>query len=145
MKNILITSLVLFAVACNSIETKPSVNAISAGKDTLNYTTITWADPDQNIGELGLGDKAEIKFHFTNSGQKPLFIISVEPGCGCTVADFPKQAILPGKSGEIVAKYDTKKGYEGDFKKAVSVTTNTKPITVHNLTFGGVIKPVVKK
>lgn len=109
-------------------------------KDSSKYTTIQWENPDQNIGELILGAKAQIKYSFTNSGKNPLYIINVQPGCGCTVADYPREAIAPGGTGAIVAGFDTNGQHEGTFNKFINVTANTIDGKDHNLTFTGEIK-----
>ena len=70
------------------------------------------------------------EFKFTNTGKSPLTITSVTGECGCTATTidgkpgWPTEPILPGKSGVIKVKYDTKR--EGRFEKNVTVTSNAK-------------------
>ncbi|MDP1801558.1 MAG: DUF1573 domain-containing protein [Bacteroidota bacterium] len=70
------------------------------------------------------------EFKFTNSGKTPLTITSVTGECGCTATTidgkpgWPTEPILPGKSGVIKVKYDTKR--EGRFEKNVTVASNAK-------------------
>jgi hypothetical protein len=52
----------------------------------------------------------------------PLIINSVRPSCGCTVADYPKEPIAPGKSGKINVTYNA--ASSGSFTKSITVTTN---------------------
>jgi len=118
---------------------KASVTSATAAKDTGGYTTIQWVDSLKNIGTIAAGKKTEISFAFKNTGEKPLFIISAEPGCGCTVADFPKEAIAPGSEGVITAAYDAP-SEPGEFRKNIHVTTNTKGSDSHYIFFYGVIK-----
>ncbi len=124
-------------VSCNGKNEKV---LSAAAKDTANYTSIKWIDSVKNIGNVEAGKKAEIKFRFKNTGGKPLYIISAEPGCGCTVADFPKEAIAPGAEGLITANYDVHAGSEGEFRKNIHVTTNTKGSDSHYIFFYGGIK-----
>ena len=105
--------------------------------DTANYTTIQWIDSVKDIGFVEKGKLAEINFTFRNTGDKPLFIISAQPGCGCTVADYPKNAISPEGEGVITANYDSNKGSMGEFRKSISVTTNTKNGNHHYIFFRG--------
>jgi hypothetical protein len=144
MKKTFLLSLITFAIfACNEQDKKAvdtTGNSTAAAADTANYTEIKWLDSVKNIGTLNLGQNAQVKFRFQNVGSKPLFIVNAEPGCGCTVADYPKNAIAPGKEGEIVAGFDTKNQHAGEFRKNISVTTNTKYATGHTIIFTGVIK-----
>ena len=57
-------------------------------------------------------------FAFTNSGDAPLLITNVKTSCGCTVPNYSKAPILPGTSGELEIKYDTKR--LGAFTKTVN-------------------------
>lgn len=131
--------MIFFAVSftsCQSDETKMS----GIAGDTNNYTTIKWIDSVKNIGTVNAGTTTEIKFRFKNTGEKPLYIIAARPGCGCTVADYPKEAIAAGAEGVITANYDIHKGTEGEFRKNISVTANTKGSKDYNIFFYGQIK-----
>ena len=80
-------------------------------------------------------------FKFTNDGDKPLIISNCRGSCGCTVPDCPKNPILPGDSGTIEVKYDTKR--IGKFTKTITVNSNTDNPTL--LTIKGEVlgpKPV---
>lgn len=111
-----------------------------AANDTSNYTTISWLDSLKNIGLVSAGTKQTISFKFKNTGKKPLFIIAARPGCGCTVADYPKEAIAPGADGAITAEYNVGKEAQGPFRKSISVTANTKGKANHDIFFYGEIK-----
>ena len=63
-------------------------------------------------------------FAFTNEGDAPLLITNVKTSCGCTVPSYSKEPILPGKSGELKIKYDTKR--LGAFTKTITVTSNAE-------------------
>ncbi len=114
-------------------------------KDTANYTTIKWADSTKDFGSVIFGEKVKIVFNFINSGNKPLYISNVRPGCGCTLADYTKSAVLPGQQGQVVAEYDSNHGAPGQtIHKTVSVTCNAKNQSTSILTFSGLIKPKPK-
>ena len=135
---IIIATFVSFTACQNQDVKKKQADALV--KDTTGYTTIAWIDSVKNIGTVEAGKKAEIKFTFKNTGTKPLFIVSAQPGCGCTVADYPKEAIAPGATGLITAAYDVHAGATGEFRKNIHVTTNTKGTTNHYIYFYGAIK-----
>lgn len=122
--------------SCRNREEK--INEVA--KDTTNYTAIKWIDSVKNIGFVNAGSKTEIRFRFKNTGTKPLFIIAVRPGCGCTIADYPKEAIAPNAEGVITASYNIHKGTQGEFRKNISVTANTTGTTNYNIFFYGKIK-----
>jgi hypothetical protein len=63
-------------------------------------------------------------FTFTNKGEAPLVISQVKTSCGCTVANYTKAPILPGKTGEIEVVYDTKR--LGTFHKSITVMSNAE-------------------
>lgn len=84
------------------------------------------------------------EFKFTNVGKSPLTITAVTAECGCTTTTidgkqgWPSEPILPGKSGVIKIKYDTKR--VGRFEKNVTITSNAKFAT-KKLKIKGEIKP----
>lgn len=63
-------------------------------------------------------------FTFTNSGDAPLLITKVTTTCGCTVPTFSKTPIMPGNTGELEIKYDTKR--LGAFTKTITVISNAE-------------------
>lgn len=136
---LIIAGIVAFA-SCGGNDVKTAATTNKAATDTANYTSIQWIDSLKDIGEVEAGKVAEIKFRFRNTGEKPLFIISAQPGCGCTVADYPKEAIAPGAEGVIKANYDVKKGATGDFRKSITVTTNTRGNNSAFIFFFGKVK-----
>ncbi|MCH5597745.1 DUF1573 domain-containing protein [Niabella ginsengisoli] len=143
---VLIISVAASLAACNSSDSN-SENKIPDGpltdslkqvalKDSSNFTTIAWADSTfKDLGDVKKGQVVEIPFVVKNTGDKPLIISSVQPGCGCTVAEKPEQPILPGKEEKIVAKFNSEGQSEGSHTKTVIVTGNTKPFTQHTLSF----------
>ncbi len=60
-------------------------------------------------------------FEFTNTGDQPLVISKVNSSCGCTVPSYPKDPIMPGKSGQIEVKYNMN---PGPINKTVTVESN---------------------
>ncbi len=63
-------------------------------------------------------------FKFTNTGNAPLLITRSAASCGCTVPEYPKEPIAPGKGGEIKVTYNAK-GRPGFFMKTVWIFTNS--------------------
>ena len=133
--------------ACNNADQPANAATASpaTGSDSSSLTTIQWIDSVKNLGRITEGQKLQISFRFKNTGTKPLIIQSVRPGCGCTVADYPKEPIAPGGEGEITGSFDSQ-GRENLQRKEIAVTANTKGSANHTLFFEvDVFKPVVKQ
>ncbi|HYG01279.1 MAG TPA: DUF1573 domain-containing protein [Chryseosolibacter sp.] len=63
------------------------------------------------------------EFLFTNTSQRPVKILNVQPSCGCTTPGWTKDLIQPGKTGFIQATFDPR-GRPGYFNKSLTVTTD---------------------
>jgi len=130
-------------IACNADKNPYENNmgiepSVIAQMDTANYTKILWLDTLVNIGTIKTTDTASIQFRFKNIGDKPLLIISVAPACGCTIANYSKEPIFPGKEGVVNAMYKWN-GQIGALRKTISVRTNTKNSAYHTVAFFGEI------
>jgi hypothetical protein len=92
-----------------------------------------------DYGEIDYGSNGEKTFKFKNNGKSPLIISAVNVECGCTTPkSWPKEPIAPGKTGEIVVNYDTKR--PNPFEKRITVISNSKnPTTI--LKIKGKVKP----
>jgi hypothetical protein len=121
-------------IACSDAEsTAPAAeNSSTAASEQL--TTIEWIEPNKNLGKITEGQVLSIHFKFKNTGENPLVIKSVQPSCGCTVADFPKQPIPPGGEGEITGSFDSN-GRLDHQSKDILVVANTKGSPNHTLHF----------
>jgi len=98
---------------------------------------------NHDFGTVEEGVQATYKFEFTNVGKEPVIISNVQASCGCTTPSWTKEPVMPGKSGEITASYNSS-GRPGAFNKTVTVTSNaTNPSQV--LTLKGVVNPKVVK
>lgn len=118
----------------NSQDFTPSENPYREKIDSANFTAITWLDGDQDYGRVTEGQQLAVAFRFKNSGDKPLIIYSVQPACGCTVAEPPKEPILPGKEGVIKGSFNSN-GRVGTNNKSIAVKANTKGSMEHELHF----------
>ncbi len=59
-----------------------------------------------DMGKLEQNKPQTVVFVVTNIGKEPLIIENANPTCGCTIGDYTKQPIAPGKTGEIKATYN---------------------------------------
>ncbi len=82
-----------------------------------------------NFGTIVEGTQATIEFEFTNTGDAPLVLSSVNASCGCTTPAWPKDPIMPGQTGTIKAVYNSS-GRPGNFTKSITVNSNASNGTV---------------
>lgn len=59
-----------------------------------------------DFGKIKQGVPAKGTFTVTNIGTEPLIIEQANPTCGCTISDYTKEPIAPGKTGVINATYN---------------------------------------
>ena len=84
---------------------------------------LVWENPEVDL-HPGLSDKTAVAhFKYKNTGDKPVKITNVQPSCGCTIAEPPKDAIAPGASGEIVATFNIG-NRSGEQTKTINVRTD---------------------
>lgn len=76
-----------------------------------------------DFGTLPEGPKVTYEFKFKNTGKEELIIKGAKGSCGCTVPEWPTEAIKPGDSGVIKATYNTQ-GRPGPFNKSITLTSN---------------------
>jgi hypothetical protein len=96
-----------------------SMALLTFGVFTLNAQTPTteqnWNAPIQfekethDYGTIKNGSDGTCEFKFKNTGKEPFVIANAKGSCGCTVPEWPKEAIAPGKTGTIKVSYDTKR------------------------------------
>jgi hypothetical protein len=75
-----------------------------------------------DYGNVEFGADPLRKITFKNTGSEPLVISNAKGSCGCTVPTWPREPILPGETGEIEVRYDTKR--PGAINKSIKITTN---------------------
>ena len=102
-------------------------------------TSIALSESNFNFGNIKKGDKVEHIYEITNTGTNPLVISEVKPGCGCTVPEFTKEPILPGKKGKITLHFDST-NFDGNVNKFADVYANVDKTPI-KLTFTANIQP----
>ena len=75
-----------------------------------------------DYGNLKQNDAGTATFTFKNVGSAPIVISDVKTSCGCTLANAPEEAVLPGEEAKIEVNYNTKK--VGKFSKSITVISN---------------------
>ena len=105
-------------------------NAATAGKpsDPGQMPAMSFPMDEHDFGRLIQGTTVSYGFKFTNTGGSDLVIASVSSSCGCTVTDYPKDPVKPGKDGLVMVTFKTE-GKRGFQHKTVTVMANTQPNT----------------
>lgn len=120
----------------------PDKSDAKAAAPTGPITSIQFEETTYNFGTVKDGDKVKHIYKFKNTGKAPLIISDAKGSCGCTVPDWPREPIAPGKSGEIKVEFDSKnKGTEegSNQSKRVTITANTDPVQTY-LNITGIVK-----
>lgn len=99
--------IVLFAILC-----MPKI--ASASPDFDHYA---W-----NFGEIreAEGTVSHV-FTLKNDGSGPLYVGRAIPSCSCITAVLPQEAILPGKTGELIVSFSPS-GAVGDTFRSLEIT-----------------------
>ena len=82
------------------------------------------ADAGHASWHIQKGDEAVAVFNVINQGQAPLIIENITASCGCTVAKWNKDPILPQDTTQIRISYNS--NIVGEIKRSVVVKTNDK-------------------
>lgn len=91
-----------------------------------------------DYGTIANGADGKATFTFKNTGKTPLIISNAASTCGCTVPEWPKQPIAPGKSASITVQYDTKR--TGPISKTITVSSNASNASTQQLQIVGTVE-----
>lgn len=112
------------------------VASIHSTSSTLVPPAFSWTMTVHDFGKIPQNKPVTHEFRFTNTGNSPLIISSVQASCGCTVTDYSKDPIAPGTEGYVKATYDAAKA--GVFTKTVTVNANAEESVVRLMIKGEV-------
>jgi len=90
-----------------------------------NAPVAKWDKMVEDFGEIPQNVPKKAEFTLTNDGKEPLIIKSAQASCGCTIAKYSTEPILPGKTSVVAATYNA--AAMGVFTKNVTVITNADP------------------
>lgn len=96
--------------------------------DNDNAPFFEFVEEVKNFGQITQGETITTVFRFRNVGKSDLIISSAQGSCGCTVPEWPKEPIKPGKNGEITVTFDSN-GKFGMQNKTITLVANTIPNT----------------
>jgi hypothetical protein len=90
----------------------------------FRYPSFNWVSTEHDFEKIQHQTPVIFEFEFTNKGQAPLVISEVEGSCGCTVAEYTKDPVMPGKKGKVKATFDA--AAIGKFRKSIKVVANVE-------------------
>jgi hypothetical protein len=128
MKKIVLLISVLSLMACNNAKTDVNGEKIINTNLVGKLTEIKFEEESHDFGKIVQGEVLKYSFKFTNTGDNDLIISSASGSCGCTVPNWPKQPIAPGKVGYVDVEFNSG-GKAGRQDKTVSIITNCDPST----------------
>ncbi len=110
----------------DNLSTDLVTNPKSATETSNKQAAIKFDKEEHDFGILLQGEVVSYSFHFINTGNTPLIISDVGSSCGCTVGDYPREPIAPGKTGDIKVTYNSS-GHQGFQSRFLTVMSNTNP------------------
>jgi hypothetical protein len=119
------TSLLILSLAIVSIVVAQQL-AMNKPAVSFGFTApaFKWTAVEYDFGKIKQGVPVTYVFKFTNTGEVPLIISTVQASCGCTVTEYTKQPIDAGQQGFVKATYNA--ANPGQFTKTVTVNANTE-------------------
>ncbi|MBC7626230.1 DUF1573 domain-containing protein [Ferruginibacter sp.] len=109
MKRFLLSAAVL--AITSTVLSQPQAKKVA---DVAKFTNETI-----DFGKIKQSIPAKGTFTVTNISNAPLIIEQANPTCGCTISDYTKEPIAPGKTGVINATYNAANA--GHFEKHLTV------------------------
>ena len=109
MKKIITLIAILLISSVGFAQSGPKID-FTANDNTIDYGKVSKAN-----------DNGVRVFEFTNIGNAPLIITSIQSTSNCTIVSSTKDPILPGKKGKIEIKYSMN---AGPIRKTITVESN---------------------
>jgi hypothetical protein len=121
-----------------SISSDMITNSATATNKDIPVSDIKFDLDTFNFGTVIEGEKVAHSFSFTNTGKHDLIISKALGSCGCTVPEWPKEPIKPGKKASIDVVFNSDNRI-GKAMKDVTIYANTEPST-HKVVITGFVK-----
>ncbi|MEC4005016.1 DUF1573 domain-containing protein [Flavobacterium sp. SUN052] len=102
-----------------------AISVLTSCKNNSGFATMDFSENEYDFGTIKEGQKVEKEFTFKNNGAVDLLITNVQGSCGCTVGEYPKEAVKPNAESVIKVSFNST-GKHGKQEKSVTITANTK-------------------
>ena len=109
-----------------------SLFALSAKAQSKPVAQLTFDNLEWNFGDIAEdGGVVEHTFTFTNHTSKPVVVLEVTTGCGCTTSSYSRKPVMSGARGEVTVVFNPM-NLPGRFNKSASVLTSasSQPIVL---------------
>jgi Protein of unknown function (DUF1573) len=128
----------LFFFALIVFTTKGYAQPSSVGNIDPNAPVMVFKNDTMKFGTITQGTSVTREFVFTNTGKTPLVITDATAPCGCTVPEWPKEPIMPGKSAVIKVTFNST-GKMGPQDKMITISSNSRDGSVFIHLIGTVV------
>ena len=108
--------------------------------DEVQMPKIEFDQDFSDFGEINQNESVNMEFKLKNIGEAPLLIRSAKGSCGCTVPEWPSEAVEVGSEALIRVTFNSGKR-EGKQNKTVTLVTNEIPSTKVLILKGTVLLP----
>lgn len=135
MKKVLfitVLSLGLAVTSCKKDNASAKINASNVeaaaerdAKINLGAPVIEWDKTEHDFGTIEQGDKVETVFTLKNVGKSDLVVTNAKGSCGCTVPNWPKEAVKPGETADIKVVFNSS-GKKNKATNTITLSTNTE-------------------
>ncbi|MBO7577664.1 MAG: DUF1573 domain-containing protein [Prevotella sp.] len=129
--------LILSCLMVNSALAYSNDEELSTEKGKKDGSYITFTTRKIDVGTIYSPWKTTVVYEFRNTGDEPLVVQNITTDCGCTVAEYTRKPIKPGKKGIVTVTYDGQYTEAGYFHKTITVVTNSWRKAVERLYLEG--------
>lgn len=130
----IILLLTLFCIASTAFSQSSSNDSAR-----MRYALVKFDRFSHDFGEIQRGEEATAVFSLVNQGLAPLVVENITASCGCTIAEWDKEPLMPQDTMQIKVSYNS--NIVGAIKRSVVVKTNDIKRTRTLLTItGNVVK-----
>lgn len=112
-----IVAVFTFATSCSQTTNNEAKINLDAQGPQIEFENL-----EHDYGTINQSADGSCEFKFKNTGTEALVLTNVKSSCGCTVPNWPKEAIAPGSSSTIKVVYNTRNA--GPISKSITVYTN---------------------
>ncbi|MDX2191592.1 MAG: DUF1573 domain-containing protein [Bacteroidota bacterium] len=127
---IILISVLCIGISCsqNSLRDSDSNKSsdVTVAEVSTKYARILFEQSTYDFGKIKQGEVVKHTFKFKNDGDTALYITNASASCGCTVPQWPKEAVQKGDTGVIQVQFNST-GKSGVQNKTIMITANTLP------------------